>query len=156
MSSEVLARLLQEDLDQWSKLLQYYEEKNGQLVVPFENNTTTLHHFNVELNNLYNQAYYDYARARRNKEAIERLLESVLKDYYKGPNPDARRAGGIQYARNYPAPDFYPTETVDLFWLEDQFRYIYYHMEATIKILQMKAEGKITNNSLLRIEQSIL
>src|SRR5579875_2129938 len=152
----VLERLLSEDFQAWDKLMIYYEEKNKNLRIPSENTLETLHYFNIALNELYTEASYDFARARRNKDAIERLLESTLKDYYKGSNDLARKAGGIQYARSYPAPDFWPHETVNLFDLEDLFRHYYYTMESTIKTLEQKASGKITNYSLLRIEQKIM
>jgi hypothetical protein len=152
----VLERLLNEDFQNWDKLMLYYEDKNKKLRVPSENTSETLHTFNINLNELFTEASYDFARARRNKEAIERLLESTLKDYYKGSNELARKAGGIQYARVYPAPDFWPQETINLFDLEDQFRHYFYTMDSTMKTLEQKAGGKITNNSLLRLEQKIL
>jgi hypothetical protein len=152
----VLERLLSEDFEEWDRLVFQYESMNRALPVPMENTKETLHIFNVRLNDLYTQAYYDFARARRNKDAIERFIENVLKDYYAGPNEVARRAGGIQLARNYPAPDFWPEETVDLFEIEDRFKHYFYSLEATIKTLEAKAESRITNNSLLKLEQQLV
>jgi len=154
--SLVLTRLLQEDFTDWERLVSAYEEENKRLPVPAENNPSTLHRFNVAISDLYQRAQYDFARARRNKDAIERLIENVLKDYYRGPNEDARRGAGIQFARQYPAPDCWPTDTVDLFDLEDRFRYYYYSLQSTIRILEFKAEGKITNNSLLKLERDLV
>jgi hypothetical protein len=152
----VLDRLLNEDFSYWDQLVDRYEMENKNLPVPYENSTETLHQFNIQLNDLYTRAYYDFARARRNKDAIERFIENVLKDYYAGPNEIARKAGGIQYAKKYPAPDFWHEETVNLFDIEDRFREYYYSMEATIKTLEAKADSKITGNALLKIERSLM
>ncbi|WP_067923923.1 hypothetical protein [Alicyclobacillus shizuokensis] len=154
--SRVLERLLMEDLHAWDKLVADYEERNRKLVVPMENTTETLHIFNIQLSELYTQVYYDFARAKRNRDAIQRFLESVLKDYYSGPNPDARRAGGIQFAREYPAPEFWPFPKVNLFEIEDIWNKYYYLLDATIATLKMKAESKITNNSILRLEKQLV
>lgn len=151
----VLERLLHEDLSQWEHIVQHYETKNRSLKVPAVEKTA-LHHFNVSVEETYTEALYEFGRARRNKDAIQRLLKNVLDDYYKGPNPDARKAAGIQFAKAYPAPPNYPTSTVNLFDLEDQFIGFYYSLEATIKSLQAKSDAKITNNSLLNIETNLI
>lgn len=152
--SYVLERLLQEDFHEWENLLRTYEETNRSLKVPTVERTA-LHHFNQQVEEWYTRALYDYSRARRNKDAITRLIEMTLKDFYQGTNEAARKAAGIQYARSYPAPSFYPRETVNLFDLEDQFLFYYYGLEATVKSLQAKADAKITTNSLLNLEQAI-
>jgi len=151
----VLERLLQEDFTRWDILIDEYEQMNRSLKVPSVDKTA-LHHFNVRVEEEYTKALYDFGRARRNKDAIQRLIKNVLEDYYKGPNEQARRAAGIQYARNYPAPDFYHSPTVNLFDLEDRFLGYYYALEATVKSLEAKASAKITSNSLLNIEKSIV
>jgi hypothetical protein len=154
--SRVLERLLSEDFTMWDQLVFSYEQRNKQLRVPMENTTETLHDFNVRINELYTEAHYDFTRARHNRDAIQRFIENVLKDYYTGPNELARKAGGIQFARNYPAPDFWPEDTVDLFEVEDRLLHYYNQMDSTIKTLEAKADSKITNNSLLRIESKIV
>jgi hypothetical protein len=153
--SYVLERLLSEDLAHWEALVSEYEARTNALKVPKENSIDTLHDFNVQANELYTRASFDFARARRNKDAIERFVENVLKDYYNGPNELARKAGGIQYARAYPAPDTCRESQVNLFDLEDRFRHYYYMMDSVISSLEAKAESKITNNSLLKLEQSL-
>ena len=155
MCMNVLERLLQENFDEWDQLVADYEQTNRSLKVP-PVEKTALHHFNVRVEEEYTKALYDFGRARRNKDAIQRLIKNVLEDYYKGPNDQARRAAGIQYAKNYPAPDNYPAPTVNLFDLEDRFLGYYYMMEATVKSLQAKADARITNNSLLNIESNII
>jgi uncharacterized protein YpuA (DUF1002 family) len=115
-----------------------------------------LHNFNVRVNELFNRVIYDFARARRNKDAIERLVDNVLKDYYSGPNELARKAAGIQLAKSYPAPVEWGQETIDLFDLEDRFRFYFYSLDATVKSLAMKGEAKITNNSLLKLEKDLV
>jgi hypothetical protein len=153
--SKVLERLLLEDLDDWEKIIANLEQRNLNLKVPLENTKTTLHHFNCQLNELYTEVQYYFARARRNKDAIERLIDNVLKDHYKGGNDRERRAAGIQFAQKYPAPvGFYP-ETVDLFYLEDKFKWFYYSLESIIQSLNAKAGAKITNNSLLKIDELV-
>lgn len=153
--NNVLERLLQEDFMQWDSLIAEYERINRSLKVPSVDKTA-LHHFNVRVEEEYTKALYDFGRARRNKDAITRLIENTMKDYYKGQNEIARKAAGIQFARSFPAPDNYPTETVNLFDLEDRFIGYYYSLEATVKSLQAKADAKITNNSLLNIEKDII
>jgi hypothetical protein len=153
--SYVLERLLHEDLGYWENLVMDYENQTKALKVPHENSIESLHDFNIRVNDLYTRAAFDFARARRNKDAIERFVENVLKDYYNGPNELARRAGGIQYARAYPAPDNWREPTVNLFDLEDRFRYFYYMMDSVIKSLEAKAESRITNNSLLKLESAL-
>lgn len=110
------------------------------------------------MNDLFTRAYYDFAKARRNKDAITRFIEAVLDDYYSGPNPQARKAGGIQYARAFPVPSGvqWNEPTVNLFDVEDRFKDYFYRMEATIKILEAKAGAKITNNSMLKIDRSVV
>jgi len=162
--SLVLQRLLEIDLDLWDKKINFFEESSKELKVPMENNTITLHEFNLKLNDLYSEVVYWYYEARRNKDAIERLLETILKDYYKGQNELARKAAGIQLARGYPIHNipFIPinhrcvyNEKVNLFDLEDIINGHYYKLAATIKSLQAKAEAKITNNSLIKLEQNL-
>ena len=156
MSQEVLRRLLSEDLDDWEKIIKNLEDRNRQLKVPTENTTATLHVFNCQVSDLYSEVQYYFARARRNKDAIERIIYNVLNDLYSGKNDWARRAAGIQYAQNYPTPPgFYP-DKVDLFYLEDKFKWFYYALDSIIKSLQAKAEAKITNNSLLKIDDNML
>lgn len=151
----VLERLLQEDPAEWKRVIDQYESINKHLKVP-PVEKTALHHFNVSVEETYTQALYDFGRARRNRDAIQRLLKNTLEDLYKGSNEQARKAAGIQFARAFPAPDHYPLPTVDLFALEDQFNEYYYSLEATIKSLQAKADAKITNNSLLNIESNVV
>lgn len=151
----VLERLLQEDFTHWEELVKEYERVNRTLKVPSVEKIA-LHQFNVRVEEEYTKALYDFGRARRNKDAIQRLLKNVLEDYYKGQNEQARKAAGIQYARQIPTPDYYPLPTVNLFDLEDLFVGYYYSLEATIKSLQAKADAKITNNSLLNIERDII
>lgn len=151
----VLERLLQEDIAKWDTLVAEYERTNKSLKVPAVDKTE-LYFFNVRVEEQYTKAMYDFGRARRNKDAIQRLLKMVLEDYYKGPNEQARKAAGIQYARSFPAPENYKDETVNLFDLEDLFVGYYYSLESTVKSLQAKADAKITNNSLLNIEKTIV
>jgi hypothetical protein len=151
----VLERLLSENTMEWEELVNQYENDNKILKVPSVDKTA-LHTFNVRVEELYTRALYDFGRARRNKDAIDRLLKNVLEDYYKGPNEQARKAAGIQFARKFPAPDLYHADTINLFDLEDQFNGYYYSLQSTIKSLQAKADAKITNNSLLNIERDII
>ncbi|SFJ63655.1 hypothetical protein SAMN02799624_05294 [Paenibacillus sp. UNC496MF] len=153
--SYVLERLLSEDLVAWEQLVSDYEMHTVALKVPRENSIESLHDFNIRANELYTRASFDFARARRNKDAIERFVENVLKDYYNGPNELARKAGGIQYARAFPAPDAWREPHVNLFDLEDRFRHYYYMMDSVISSLEAKAESRITNNSLLKLEQNL-
>lgn len=150
----VLERLLQENFSEWDHLVFQYEQTNRSLKVPAVEKTA-LHHFNVRVEEEYTKALYDFGRARRNKDAIQRLIKNVLEDFYRGQNEQARRAAGIQLARQFPAPDNYPVSTINLFDLEDRFVGYYYSLEATVKSLQAKSDAKITNNSLLNIENSI-
>lgn len=151
----VLERLLQEEPAHWERLVAQYEATNRSLKVPAVDKVA-LHHFNVMVEDTYTQALYDFGRARRNKDAIQRLLKNVLEDYYKGSNGESRKAAGIQFAKVYPAPESYPYPTVNLFDLEDMFNGFHYSLEATIKSLQAKADAKITNNSLLNIEKNLI
>lgn len=153
---DILERLLQEDFISWEDKIHSYEMQNINLKVPMENSPTSLHFFNIGVNELYTQVIHDFGRARRNKDAIQRLLKSVLEDYYKGSNEQARKAAGIQYARNYPAPENHPAPAVNLFELEDIFNGIFYSLESTVKSLQAKADAKITSNSLLNIEKNMV
>lgn len=150
----VLDRLLQENFNQWDELVAEYERTNRSLKVP-NVDKTALHFFNVKVEEEYTKALYDFGRARRNKDAIQRLIKNVLEDYYKGSNAESRKAAGIQFAKAYPTPDYYHVSSVNLFDLEDRFVGYYYSLEATIKSLQAKADAKITNNSLLNIENDI-
>jgi hypothetical protein len=151
----VLERLLQENYATWDQTVAYYENLNKSLKVPAVDKTA-LHHFNVSVEEAYTQALYEFGRARRNKDAIARLIDTTMKDYYKGSNELARKAAGIQFARQFPAPENYPTPTVNLFELEDQILGYYYSLEATVKSLQAKGDAKITNNSLLNIENNLI
>lgn len=150
----VLGRLLSEDFIEWDRLTTEYEQTNRSLKVPAVDRGA-LHKFNQDVEEQYSKAVYDYGRARRNKDAIDRLIEMTLKDYYAGNNEIARKAGGIQFARAFPTPENYPTETVNLFDLQDRFVGYYYSMQATVKSLEAKAGAKITNNSLLNIDEKI-
>ncbi|EOO44404.1 hypothetical protein [Bacillus cereus] len=152
----MLERLLYEDLLTWENTIREYEDANVVLKVPSENSPSTLHSFNINVNELYTKVIHDFARARRNKDAIQRLIKTVLEDYYKGSNEQARKAAGIQLARVFPTPENYPVQTVNLFDLEDAFNGIFYALEATVKSLQAKADAKITSNSLLNIEKSLV
>jgi hypothetical protein len=148
----VLERLLAEDPLHWYNIISNHENNNKSLKVPAVEKLA-LHTFNVRVEESYTQALYDFGRARRNKDAIQRLLKNVLEDYYKGANEQARRAAGIQFAKAFPAPESYHSPTVNLFDLEDMFVGHFYSLEATVKSLQAKADAKITNNSLLNIER---
>lgn len=156
----MLSRLLLEDKKSWDQTCEDLNLKNFSLRVPTVNDITTLHTFNVELSELFTLVQYHFNKARRNKDAIERIIENVLKDYYKGSNEAARRAAGLQYAQKYPIPEsiahFFETETVNLFTLEDEINGYYYSLDAILKSLHHKASAKITNNSLLNIERSLL
>jgi hypothetical protein len=156
MSHYVLTRLCNEDFELWEETVKQYEIENKKILVPSDNSVDTLHNFNIKLNELYTKAYYEYARSRRNKDAIERLIDNVLKQFTEGKNEAARKAAAIDYAKNFPNPSESFSETVDLFYLEDRFLYFYYSLDATIQTLKAKAESKITNNSLLKLEKSIL
>jgi hypothetical protein len=151
----VLERLLQEDFLQWDALVADYEQQNRILKVPAIDRTA-LHYFNYHVEELYTKSVYDFGRARRNRDAIQRLLKTVIDDYYKGSNDQARKAAGIQFARNYPVPEYFPFSNVNLFDMEDQFIGYFNAMEATIKSLEAKAGAKITNNSLLNLENTIV
>jgi hypothetical protein len=155
LSKEVLIRLLSENLNEWEMTIAQLEKRNQELKVPSENTSATLHIFNCKLNELYTEAQYHYARARRNKDAIERVVYNVLNDLYYGKNDWERKAAGIQYAQKYPDPTGV-SEYVDLFHLEDQFKWHFYALDSLIKSLQAKAEAKITNNSLLKIDDQML
>lgn len=151
----MLNRLLREDFDMWNSLIASYEHQAISLKVPMENTPTTLKQFNYNVEELYSRALFDYNRSRRNRDAIQRFLKSVLDDAYRGSNAESRKAAGIQYARQYPAPDFWPTDYVNIFDLEDIFNGYYYMMEGVIKSLEAKAQAKITNNSLLNLERQL-
>lgn len=151
----VLERLLSEDFYHWDTLVREYEESNKKLKVPSVDKTE-LHFFNVDVEAQYTKALYDFGRARRNRDAIQRLIKNVVEDYYKGPNEQARKAAGIQFAKKFPAPENHHLETVNLYDLEDQFIGYYNALEATIKSLEAKASAKITNNSLLNIEKDLI
>lgn len=155
MMMTVLERLLTLDHEWWEQRIAYYKKRNYELKVPLENTPSTLHQFNIEINALYTEAEYDYAEARRNKDAIERLIESILKDFYPGPNEQARRAGGWQYARKFPTQGIGSEETVNLFDIEDKINGYYESMKSTIQIIKEKSNAKITNNSLILIENSL-
>lgn len=156
----ILSRILLEDLTEWYQITERLAEQNKNLRVPSVNDTTTLHQFNIELSDLFTEANYYFAKARRNKDAIERIIENTLKDYYKGPNDIARKAAGMQLAKEYPVPDnvhaFFPDNTVNLFELQDQINGYYYVLDAIIKTLHLKAGAKITSNSILNIERSLI
>ncbi|CDQ41905.1 hypothetical protein [Virgibacillus salexigens] len=156
----VLHRLLLEDINEWERICEKLNEQNNNLKVPLENNTTTLHQFNMDLSDLFTEVNYYFGKARRNKDAISRIIENVLKDLYKGQNDLARKAAGIQLAQRYPVPDtakpYYPEDFVNLFELEDQINAYYYALDAALKSLNHKASAKITNNSILNIERSLL
>lgn len=151
----VLERLLSENFEHWDSLVAEYERTNRSLKVP-NLDKSALHIFNQKVEETYNNAVHDFGRARRNKDAIARLIDNTLKDYYKGANEIARKAAGIQFARNFPAPEWYPHPTVNLFDLEDRFVGYYYSLNATVKSLEAKADAKITTNSLLNIEERII
>lgn len=156
----MLKRLLLEDNHEWYQITETLIEQNKNLKVPMVNDTTTLHQFNVNLSELFTEVSYYFAKARRNKDAIERIIENTLKDYYKGPNDTARRAAGLQLAQNYPIPDdiqdYFSTKTVNLFELQDQINGYYYALDAIIKSLHMKSGAKITSNSLLNLEKTLV
>lgn len=156
----MLKRLLLEDVNEWNELCKRLTEENFKLQVPVVNDTSTLHEFNCKLSNLFTEVQYYYNQARRNKDAIERIIEIVLRDYYKGKNDAARKAAGYQLAQKYPIPEeishFYETETVDLFKLEDEINGYYYCLDAILKSLHHKASAKITNNSILNIERTLI
>ena len=151
-----LTRLLSENLNDWYQLIYDYESQNKKLLVPSDNSVDTLHHFNIQINELYTKTYYDYARARRNKDAIERYVDAVLKEYSTGSNDSQRKQSGVKKAKEFPIPHSFADETVDLFELQDHFTYFFYMMDATIQTLKAKAESKITNNSLLKLEKTII
>lgn len=156
----MLRRLLLEDMDEWNRICESISLKNQSLRVPTVNDTTTLHHFNVDLSDLFTEANYHFGKARRNKDAIERIIENTLKDYYKGPNEIARKAAGLQLSQRYPVPEsieaYYPYPTVNLFELQDKINGYFYDLDAVLKTLQIKSGAKITNNSILNIEKSLI
>lgn len=151
----VLQRLLQEDFDSWDEVVVELESRNRVLKVPAENSTVTLHHFNCQLNELFTDAYYWFAKARRNKDAIERFIDNVINNHYKGTNERERKAAGIQRAEKYPAPSIYHEDTINLFELEDRLKWYFQVLESTIKILHAKSDVKVTNNSLLKLDQNL-
>jgi hypothetical protein len=151
-----LLRLLNEDLNEWHRIVQSYEQKNKALLVPSDNSVDTLHDFNIRISELYTETYYDYARSRRNKDALERLIDSIFKDSYSGKNEAARKAQAISRIYAYPVPGSLIEETIDLYELLDYFSYFYLMLDATIQTLKAKSDSKITNNSLLKLEKSII
>ncbi len=156
----MLKRLLLEDYDDREALCKQLVEENMELKVPTVNDTTTLHNFNCELSTLFDRSQYWFNKSRQDKDAIERLLEVVLKDYYVGKNDAARRAAGYQFAQKYPIPEdilhFFNTQVVNLFELEDKINGCYYTLDAIMKSLHHKSSAKITNNSILNIERSLV
>lgn len=154
--SEALRHLLMEDFDELDRIAFEFESRNRALKVPHENNTSTLHEFNININELYTEVEYEFAKARAYKDAIARIIENVLKDYYKGTNEIARKAAGYQLARKYPVGEFYHEPYINLFDLEHRINRYYNSLESSVKILKAKAEAKITNNSLLNIERSLI
>ena len=154
--SKVLQRLLLEDFNEWENKLESFKQRNLSIKVPKENNLSTLHQFNCSINDLYTEVEHDFAIARTNRDAIDRLIKNVIDDHYSGSNDRARKAAGIQFAKKYPVKQFYHEDYVDLFELEYQFNKIYYSLDAVIKSLKAKADAKITSNSLLNIERSLI
>src|SRR5690606_12596396 len=146
----ILHRLLLENYDEWQKTCDSLIKRNKDITVPSVNDITTLHNFNVALSELYTETSYYFALARQNRDAIKRIIENTLKDYYKGKNDAARKAAGVQYAQKYPVPEsakpFYPSDTVNLFDLEDKINGYYYILESIMKSLEHKASAKITSN----------
>src|SRR5699024_8193420 len=124
MYMKALQRLLLIDFDAEEEIVASLGQRNLELKVPTDNNHTTLHFFNCHLSDLYAEVEHYYGLSRRNKYAIERIIDNILKDYYGGKNEGARKAAGIQYAQKYPVPEnvipFVDSETVDLFYLEDR------------------------------------
>ena len=156
----ILERLLMENLNEWETIVDNLSCRNNELLVPTVNDTTTLHDFNVNLANFFSEVTFYFAKARRNKDAITRLIKNVLRDNYRGQNDLARRAAGIQLAQRYPVPEavlpFQQNDHIDLFDLEDVFNGHYYILESIIQTLHVKSGAKITNNSLLNLERSLL
>lgn len=151
----VIDILLRENMFHWNDLTLNYEIETKNLKVPKENSTVTLLDFNMKLDDLYTRAAYDYGRIRRLKDIMDGLLESILKDLYGGANDAARRAGGIQRARNFPV-DGYEFQTVNLYDLQANILNLYYSMQATIKAIEGKLGAKITSNFLLKIENELI
>jgi hypothetical protein len=151
----MLQRLLREDPQEWEALILDYQTRIKALTIPADHTTESLYHFNRELDRLYADVQFDFARAQRNKEAIDAFLDSVLKDYYGGKNEAQRRAGGIQMARAYPNPTD-SSHSINLLDLADHFGWYYDALKSCVKVLDMKAGAKITWNSLLSIEQRLI
>lgn len=147
--------LLQQDIPAWDHLVHNYELESKALKVPSENNIATLWAFNSALENIYSRAIFDFNRARTNYDAVKRFIKSVLEDAYHGNNDMSRKAAGIQRARQYPAPEFYHQQFVNLFTLETQFAYHFFMMEGVVKSIEAKMAAKLTNNSLLKLERGV-
>lgn len=150
--------LLREDFNKWESLTAEYERQALSIKVPRENSTTTLSEFTVQLDELYTKASFDFNRARVNRDTMNRFLKTVLDDYYEGKNDGIRRAAAIRMAKHYPTPDFYKqaynVEFIDLYELQFLFDKYYFSLEAVMKSLEAKANSRITNNSLLKLESA--
>ena len=144
--------LMGEDFIEWDNQILLLRERVSNLKVPNENSPVTLHNFNIETEALYTEVQLLYGRSRALKDAIARLIKNVLENAYEGRSSDLRRAAGIQYAENYP----YQDRTVNLFHLDYRYSEYMYSLEAMIKSLEAKMNAKITNNSLLNLEKSLM
>lgn len=154
--SYVLRTLLNVDFNELNEKADNFEMRNRQIKVPQENTPTTLHIFNMQLSELYTEVEYEFARVRAYKDAIERLIEATLKGAFTGKNEAERKANAYFYCQNYPTNGFSVDDKVNLFDLEYLISNHYNRLEASVKVLQAKSSAKITSNSLLNIERSLV
>lgn len=155
LRQSALERILLKDFSFLDSKVSELQSKTLALIVPRENSSYTLHMFNCELSDLFTEVNFYFYELKRDKEALEVLIESVLKDLYQGNNDKARTAAGYQHARNYPHP-FEEGQSINLFDLADLINGYFYTLQASVKSLESKNSSKITSNSLMNIEKSLL
>lgn len=150
----MIERLFRENTPQWEVFIENFMTRNRNIVIRNENSVATLHEFNMALTHLHDEVCPYYYRARAYKDTLEKLIDRTIKsatgDNLK--NESARRSHGINLCTNFEVNGY----SYNLYDYLDHWNYLESLLESLMKSIKFKADAKITNNSLLNIERSLI
>lgn len=150
----MIDRILYQNPNLWEERIDGFVARNREIRIKNENSTTNLFEFNQSLTHLHDEVCHDYYRARAFTDSLDKTIDRVIKSVGndEGKNESARRAIGIGRCQTYTFNGL----VLNLYDLLDRWSYIEHVLDAIMKSIRFKAESKITNNSLLNLERSLV
>jgi hypothetical protein len=137
---------------EWQRREEYYEAELKKIKVSDAPNTAEIKRISSQIDTLFTEAIFDYARAKAADDKIKGLLERTLAKYKTGKNAEERKLSAIQSAENYPLGE---DKSENLYELKDETNRRMVFMDSVLNALKFKYNLVNMTYGSLKIESQL-